>query len=1129
MKTIKMLVSRIARMGRIVTHHGVPGLIFLTLVMGVETPMMYGQWVPANGTFNSDIWCFASSGSNLFAGTWGSGVFRSTDDGTSWTPVNTGLTNLNVHALVVSGGNIFAGTLGGGVYRSTNNGASWTATNTGLSYEKIYSLAVMGQNLFAGAVSASPYLASSVFLSTDDGASWSAVNAGLPNTNELTLTVSGSDLLLGAPGWGVFLSTDNGTTWSSINTGLTNNSIGSIAVSETNLFAGTGGGVFLSTDTGASWTVVNDGLSDQHVRTLTVSGTNLFAGTFGGVFLSTNDGTSWTAVTTGLTEPDVLSLAVSGATLFAGTRHGGLFQTTNNGTSWTTLKTGLTGSWVRYLVASGTDLFAGTVDRGVFLSTDNGRNWTGVNDGLTDIHVSCLAVTGTNLFVGTYDGVFRSTNSGTSWSSANAGLTGNYAQCFAVSGTNIFAGTGGGVFLSTDNGTTWSAVNAGLTNPFIQSLAISGIHIYAGTIGGVFHSTDNGTSWSEVNTGLTNPFIQSLVVSDDNLFAGTYGGGVFLSTNDGTNWTAVNAGLTETYVISLVISGPDLFAGTSYGQVFHSSDNGSSWNAVDSGLTNIESISSIVVSGPTLCIGTYTGVWQRPLLEMVMFRNHPILMSVSDVPYDQGGKVSLFWSATHLDTNVTTLPYYSVWRSIPQLPAGMTNSREPRALTTDFRNASYRTTIIDGTEYAWEWIGNQPAHRFGEYSFTAPTLFDSVEGNDGIHYFLVSAQTDNPNVFYDSNIKSGYSVDNLAPTMPTGLVATVDPGPVVVLTWDSPVDTDLYHFRVYRSALNGFDPAPGNFIGSSTTTGYTDGNPMTGSRAYYRLVAVDVHENASPPSDQAVAGVTITRSVEVQAKWNIISIPLSVTNSDMAALFPMATTSAYSYNGEYKLETTLEQGRGYMVKFLSTESIPIEGFDEMGDTIDVIPGWNLVGAPRQSTSVSNITSIPGGIITSYFYGYDSKYHTCSTLYPGKGYWVKVSDAGQLIMSNNGSLTPANQIRIEDSGENPPPPPDQITTAVPDEFALDQNFPNPFNPLTILRYQLPVESVVTLKIFNHLGQEVNTLVDESQAPGYRSVEWRSTDASGHSVSTGVYYYKLEAVALTVPNQSFTQVKKMLLIK
>ena len=94
----------------------------------------------------------------------------------------------------------------------------------------------------------------------------------------------------------------------------------SLAVSGTNLFAGTEGGVGISTNNGTSWTAVSAGLTNSSVFVFAISGTNLFAGTYGGVFLSTNNGASWTAA--GFADTTVEAFAVSGINLFAGTSPG---------------------------------------------------------------------------------------------------------------------------------------------------------------------------------------------------------------------------------------------------------------------------------------------------------------------------------------------------------------------------------------------------------------------------------------------------------------------------------------------------------------------------------------------------------------------------------------------------------------------------------------------------------------------------------------------------------------------------------------------------------------------------------------------------------------------------------------
>jgi hypothetical protein len=89
--------------------------------------------------------------------------------------------------------------------------------------------------------------------------------------------------------------------------------------------------------------------------------------------------------------------------------------------------------------------------------------------------------------------------------------------------------------------------------------------------------------------------------------------------------------------------------------------------------------------------------------------------------------------------------------------------------------------------------------------------------------------------------------------------------------------------------------------------------------------------------------------------------------------------------------------------------------------------------------------------------------------------------------------------------------------MPDHYTLGQNFPNPFNPSTVIEYALPARGYVTLKIFNMLGVEVATLVEEEQSPGYRSVVFNPTGLAG-----GVYVYRLTA-------EHFIDSKKMLLIK
>jgi len=172
--------------------HKVRSILVLFLLSLMHAGVAHAQWVQTNGPYGGQILSLAVSGSNLFAGTVGGGVFLSTNNGASWTA--TGLTNTDVSALAMSGTNLFAGTEGG-VLLSTNNGTNWTEVNNGLTNTNVSALAVSGTNLFAGT-------RDGVFLSTDNGTSWTAT--GLTRAWVSDLAVSGTNLFAGTASAGVW-------------------------------------------------------------------------------------------------------------------------------------------------------------------------------------------------------------------------------------------------------------------------------------------------------------------------------------------------------------------------------------------------------------------------------------------------------------------------------------------------------------------------------------------------------------------------------------------------------------------------------------------------------------------------------------------------------------------------------------------------------------------------------------------------------------------------------------------------------------------------------------------------------------------------------------------------------------
>jgi membrane-bound inhibitor of C-type lysozyme len=97
----------------------------------------------------------------------------------------------------------------------------------------------------------------------------------------------------------------------------------------------------------------------------------------------------------------------------------------------------------------------------------------------------------------------------------------------------------------------------------------------------------------------------------------------------------------------------------------------------------------------------------------------------------------------------------------------------------------------------------------------------------------------------------------------------------------------------------------------------------------------------------------------------------------------------------------------------------------------------------------------------------------------------------------------------------------LNVIAPKEYKLEQNFPNPFNPTTKIQYQIPVDSKVTIKIYDILGEEVTTLVNKEQEAGYKEVSF-----NGLNYASGVYIYRLTA---QTSSNTFTSAKKMMMVK
>ena len=313
--------------------------LFLFLLSLIHSINVQAQWVQTNGpnggnsgTTNTDVRSLAvipssTGGTTLFALN-GNGIFLSTNNGTSWTLVNSGLAyfsvkNPNIYSIAANGGNLFAAT-DVGLFLLNDKAATWTGPITSFPYGDnwpayiVQFIAVSDTNLLAD-------IHGSLYISSNNGTSWNPAGY-LTSTRDgetvSSLSVAGTPIIDGIPNLfegtnaGLYVSWSYGAHWTSINLNLPNCTVS--AENDESLFAWGAGGVYHTTNINASWSPVNLGLANTHVNAFAVYDSKLFAGTDGGVFLSTNSGASWAAVNTGLTDLSVKSLAIAGPYLFAG-------------------------------------------------------------------------------------------------------------------------------------------------------------------------------------------------------------------------------------------------------------------------------------------------------------------------------------------------------------------------------------------------------------------------------------------------------------------------------------------------------------------------------------------------------------------------------------------------------------------------------------------------------------------------------------------------------------------------------------------------------------------------------------------------------------------------------------------
>ena len=256
----------------------------------------------------------------------------------------------------------------------------------------------------------------------------------------------------------------------------------------------------------------------------------------------------------------------------------------------------------------------------------------------------------------------------------------------------------------------------------------------------------------------------------------------------------------------------------------------------------------------------------------------PDILSIHDVSHDQGGWVGITIDRSKLDAvqvSIYPVSTYNVWQRIDNqsllamVAAGSTGAapdarinEAPLKHSVDASSVSnWPVKELNGRYFVeskellgagsfpagtWELLGSFAAYQQNQYVYLASTVADSTASGIPHSVYVVSAHTTTPSVWFASDPDSGYSVDNIPPEVPGGLVAEERSSPFgLALSWNVSAANDFSHYAVYRGTSAAFVPGPGNRVGTSTAPEYFDGSWRWSGGYYYKVSAIDVHDNQS--------------------------------------------------------------------------------------------------------------------------------------------------------------------------------------------------------------------------------------------------------------------------------------------